>query len=167
MKKFKRVAVVVSMLSLVLAVVAGCGKKEVKEGVSFDKDVLTVVLAANPTTGYTWAASIDNEAMLTFVSDSYETAPQSEGAVGVGGFTTMTFKAVGPGTATVTLTYGQQWEGGNKGETRAVTVTIGDKNKIETASISDAVGETAVPADAVAPAQEAAPADPNAAAPAE
>ena len=75
---------------------------------------VTIVLDENPTTGYTWAYTIDNPQVLQYTSDSYAQNPAASGLVGVGGQHTYVFSAVGPGTAIITFSLGQQWSGGTK-----------------------------------------------------
>lgn len=124
----KKLLSLMTAVSLILALTVGCGSRTPTEGYDYKKDTLTVNLEANPTTGFTWGAAIADEAVLSFVSDCYE-APSTKTAIaGAGGFDTLTFKAVGEGTTTVTLTYAQQWEGGESSRVETLQIVVdGDK----------------------------------------
>ena len=91
----------------------------------------TIVLDENPTTGYTWAVSIDNLAVVRQFSDSYTPKQAPSGIVGTGGTHSYIFQAVSPGTAVITFELGQQWNGGQKGvETKKYTVTVNQDGTI-------------------------------------
>ena len=71
-----------------------------------------IALDANPTTGYSWQASYD-ENMLELVGgeSTYEPGEQAEeGAVGAGGVEYFRFKAVKTGETEITLVYKRPWE---------------------------------------------------------
>ncbi len=73
-------------------------------------DQLAVVLAGNPTTGYTWEQSAGAPAILQLAGEP-KFKPDSE-AVGAGGLVTTTFRAVGTGKTTLTLIYHRTFEPG-------------------------------------------------------
>ncbi|MBM3167568.1 MAG: protease inhibitor I42 family protein [Chloroflexi bacterium] len=69
----------------------------------------TITIESNPTTGYQWElAQTPNEAIVKFVKSDYE-APQN-GRPGQGGEEVWTFKAVGKGTAQISMRYVRSWE---------------------------------------------------------
>lgn len=69
----------------------------------------SLVLASNPTTGYQWqlVASPD-PAVAVLVTNAY--LPPSGNLIGAGGDEKWTFRAVGPGRASITLIYVRPWE---------------------------------------------------------
>jgi len=125
--------VVVLAAVLVLLVVAGCGTgapedEVLPEGpggevVLYAEDggsqvtldvgqVLVVVLASNPTTGYSWQVAEGTGTVLVQVGEVlYREAPQ-EGApmVGVGGTETFRFEAKAVGQTKLVLEYRRPWE---------------------------------------------------------
>ena len=70
---------------------------------------LTISLDANPTTGFEWqlAAPLD-EKVVALVKHAYQ--PPDNSTIGAGGTDVWTFKAVGPGSTTITLDYRRPWE---------------------------------------------------------
>jgi inhibitor of cysteine peptidase len=87
-------------------------------------DTIVISLPANPTTGYAWqqVPGLDGS-VVSFVSDDYEQAPASPNVVGAGGTETLTYKAVGEGTTTITLAY-QRAGDTTAAESFTVTVTV-------------------------------------------
>jgi predicted secreted protein len=129
----KKLTALLLCLILAVTVLAGCSKSSgVKEGADFSGNTLTVTLESNPTTGYTWEQSISNPSILEFTSDTYVSKTDSTGSAldGAGGYDHFTFKSLAEGTAVVTFTYGQNWEGGEKAETQSVTVEVDSKGNI-------------------------------------
>jgi inhibitor of cysteine peptidase len=72
--------------------------------------VFTIALEGNPTTGYTWEPLGMDEKLLARLGDAVF-QPESN-AVGAGGVISLRFKAVSPGSATLTLVYQRPWEKG-------------------------------------------------------
>ncbi len=71
-------------------------------------DILQIMLAENPTTGYTWAIVTNDEAVLR---PSDEPAYEAESdAIGAGGTRTFLFDAIGPGTSVLRLVNARQQE---------------------------------------------------------
>lgn len=69
-------------------------------------DVLQIMLAENPTTGYTWAVVTNDEAVLRPSDDpAYEAESD---AIGAGGTRTFLFDAVGAGTSVLRLVNARQ-----------------------------------------------------------
>jgi inhibitor of cysteine peptidase len=81
-----------------------------------------IALGSNPTTGYSWQESHDQN-MLELVKWNYEEA-STEGTVGAGGVEYFRFKALKAGQTEITMVYGRPWEGGETGETKVFTVYI-------------------------------------------
>lgn len=74
-------------------------------------DEFVVTLDSNATTGYKWQLSgKPNGKIVTFVKSIYN-AP-SQAIPGKGGTESWSFKAVGKGSATITLAYARPWERG-------------------------------------------------------
>ncbi len=71
-------------------------------------DMLQLMLAENPTTGYTWAIVTNDEDVL---APSGEPAYEVESsAIGAGGTKTFMFQAVAPGTSVLQMINAMQWE---------------------------------------------------------
>jgi inhibitor of cysteine peptidase len=82
--------------------------------------LMSVVLEANPTTGYRWDPIDLDEAVLTQVSGEFN--PPASDAVGASATQTLIFRAVAPGATTLTLGYARPWE---EGVEPAQTFTVG------------------------------------------
>jgi inhibitor of cysteine peptidase len=111
--KLIRTAVMMSFF-LVLALFSSCGTQGAQitdanngEQITIKSgDVITVTLASNPTTGYSWQViKIDNAILVQDGDHEYEQSPGSEGLVGAGGTETLRFKANGTGKTTLELGY--------------------------------------------------------------
>lgn len=96
--------------------------------ISFHGKQLTIILASNPTTGFSWEYKIADEKLLKFDQDDYQqeslpsTDETAEMMTGVGGADTFTFEGLSEGTTTITFDYAQHWDGGDKGDVTTVTV---------------------------------------------
>lgn len=88
--------------------ISACGKKVPTP------QTVTITLASNPTTGYSWQASQTEE--LFKIDSSYSEKEHPEGMVGVGGNETFTFTPLKAGKTEVTLTYARPWEGGEQSD---------------------------------------------------
>ncbi len=135
-------AILVLVAALIAVAAAGCGDNAGAAGGSLNLaagdngktftvkvgDTIKVVLTANATTGYSWAAKLSAEdaALLEQVGEPEYSTDSTEGPiVGSGGTATLTFKALAKGTAELALTYAQQFDAaGTPGETFNVTLTI-------------------------------------------
>ena len=84
----------------------------------------TIALDANATTGYNWSQTIGDKTVVTFVGNEYVAEVRDPQVAGGGGTDTFTFKAVGKGTTTITLTYARPWESVPPAQTRTITVTV-------------------------------------------
>lgn len=67
-----------------------------------------VILSANPTTGYTWALEIADEAVVSVTDDGI--APDSEELTGAGGMQRFELVGKAQGYTTVTFVYARSWE---------------------------------------------------------
>jgi inhibitor of cysteine peptidase len=135
------------MLTVLLAVLlfsaAGCGEAvplptpnvpsntltEADNGKTVNLNVgetLVVRLASNPSTGYTWETKDLDTQMLEQVGEAaFESPDTPPDLVGAGGILVRTFKALEPGTTTLTLVYHRPWETDVAPlQTFSVTVTV-------------------------------------------
>jgi inhibitor of cysteine peptidase len=79
-------------------------------------------LPSDPTTGHEWRiGGLPDPRIMALLNADYEAAPSSAPA-GSGGYQRWTFRAVGPGTATVRLDYGRPWAAPLKSTTFTVVV---------------------------------------------
>lgn len=132
---------------------AGCAKKAepavttspvadtgLSDNISSSGNVLTIWYDANPTTGYTWKCAISDESVLKLTDDRYventaDSAASGENGIitGAGGREVFTFNGLKKGNATITLTYAQQWKGGDTADTETIDVEVGDGGSITSA----------------------------------
>lgn len=73
-------------------------------------DTLTVQLASNPSTGYSWKVISDDAAVLAQVGEPQFDLGTKTPMPGAGGTETFTFLAKSKGTTTLTLLYARPWE---------------------------------------------------------
>ena len=74
-------------------------------------ETLVIRLASNPSTGYTWETKDLDTQMLEQVGEAaFESPDTPPDLVGAGGTLVLTFKALEPGTITLTLVYHRSWE---------------------------------------------------------
>lgn len=74
--------------------------------------LVSVMLCSNASTGYSWSAATISSAHLVLVSHRYSAGPF---AIGSAGAETWTFRVSARGQGHAVLSYGQPWEGGDKG----------------------------------------------------
>jgi inhibitor of cysteine peptidase len=87
-------------------------------------DPITITLEANPTTGYDWHLQPGlDEAVVSYVKQTYEQGAAASGLVGAGGEDVIEFKAVGAGTTSISLAYTQAGSGAGD-DTFEVDVTV-------------------------------------------
>ena len=92
-------------------------------------DTVKLVLDANPTTGFSWSKmdKVD-QSILKLEKNDYQQNANPGRMVGVGGKTTIVYRAVKPGTAKIDLTYMRPWEPDSKFNTDyTVTVKVVEK----------------------------------------
>ena len=109
---------IIIALALVL-LLAACGKEAPAP------QTVTVTLASNPTTGFSWQAAQSEE--LFKIESSYAGKDHPEGMVGVGGTETFILTPLKAGKTEVTFTYARAWEGGEQADQVVYTFEI-DKN---------------------------------------
>lgn len=127
----KRNLFVISLTILFLFGATACSSVSTTQGATSQGKNATIVLDENPTTGYTWAITIDNQNILSLANDSYVPTKTNDKIVGSGGFHTYIFQAKSPGIAIITFDLGQQWSGGEKGaKTKKFQVTVGQDGNI-------------------------------------
>jgi inhibitor of cysteine peptidase len=100
---------------LTVCLVAGCGT-EVKAYSDPEQTIETnvdnkfdIVLESNPTTGYSWEASYDQN-QLKLVDKIYEEIEGPEELLGAGGNEIFRFKALKSGETQITMSYKRSWE---------------------------------------------------------
>ncbi len=124
MKGFATVAVI-SML--VVSLIAGCSgavaytdpERVINTTVNQE---FTIALDSNPTTGYNWEVSYD-ENMLSLEKEEYNPDAKAPGLLGAGGTQYYRFKALKVGATEITVTYKRSWKTGYA-EQKAFTVDI-------------------------------------------
>lgn len=130
----------VLVVALVAAVAAGCSSASAAGGplklTQADNgkaytvkagDTIQVVIAGNPTTGFSWAADLSEEsaALLEQAGEpAYVQDTTDQAVVGAGGTYTFTFKAAAAGQATLRLVYARSWENVDPAQTFEVQLTI-------------------------------------------
>ena len=83
---------------------------------------VTVTLDSNVTTGYSWELKEIGDNNVLQKTDNKYIAPTG-GAIGAGGQEVWTFKALAPGTSTLTMDYSQPWAGGQK-DAKSFSLTV-------------------------------------------
>ncbi len=116
-----------------LAILAffGLSPKQAKPEVTIGNDGYAIVergvqfsFAANATTGYSWEQKTDGSSVK--LSKAFYTAPKDTGMVGVGGTQYYDYRAVKPGTTTITFTYQRAWENNPPAKTYVAVVVVAD-----------------------------------------
>ena len=87
---------------------------------------LTIVLCSNPSTGYAWDDPALDATVLELADRTYQAPDQGPlPIVGAAGGEVITIRGLAPGTAAVSLRYGQPWDGGAASEwTYRLQVTV-------------------------------------------
>lgn len=93
-------------LALMLALLAVPALAE--EGNAPSEPVVT--LAGNPTTGYTWMVTVEDEDIIAVVDEGFAANETEENMTGAGGYQRFTFEGKAEGYTTVTFAYGRSWE---------------------------------------------------------
>jgi inhibitor of cysteine peptidase len=86
-----------------------------------------IKVPSNASTGFTWSITGAPDPAVVSVVDAegnVEAAPNGNGAVGTGGSTILTFKAVASGTTTVTMTYARPSDPAANPEVTTFTVNV-------------------------------------------
>lgn len=77
-------------------------------------DTLTVTLASNPSTGFSWTAQTQIADPAVIQQTSHDTAGAASPMPGAAGTEIWQFTAVKAGTTAINADYGQPWPGGTK-----------------------------------------------------
>jgi inhibitor of cysteine peptidase len=87
---------------------------------------LQLSLGSNASTGYQWAEQMQISDPKVVVQTGHERITPTNGQAGAAGSDVWVLQATGPGTTTVSSTYGRPWDGGEKDAwTFTATVTVG------------------------------------------
>ena len=116
---------------LAMALFSSCGTHETNLTVADNGsqinaksgDVITLTLASNPTTGYSWQVMEINNIILTQVGDA-EYKSDGRNILGAGGMETFRFEAVGAGETMLELGYMRPWESVQPLETYSIQVIV-------------------------------------------
>ena len=143
----KKTVMTIVCAVLIMGLTAGCGNNaknpaeaqtpeaEEADEIAISGNQLVLTYDSNPTTGCSWIYQISDESVIKLADDEYvQDKINDDLAVGVGGHEIFTFKALKKGKAVIALTYGQQWKGGDKDETKYVNVEVDDDGNITSAS---------------------------------
>lgn len=89
-------------------------------------DDVQVILNGNPTTGYSWTATVGDKTVVQQQGDpAYAQESTDPSVVGAGGTYTFTFEAAAAGQTTLTLDYARSFEEGVAPiQTYSVTITV-------------------------------------------
>lgn len=79
-------------------------------------DTLSVTLASNPSTGYSWTAETQIGDASVVQQTSHVSVGPTSTMMGAPSAETWTFRALNAGTTTITTDYSQPWPGGVKAE---------------------------------------------------
>jgi inhibitor of cysteine peptidase len=77
-------------------------------------DTLQVSLASNSSTGFRWTPDMQITDAAVMVQAGHEVLAPTAGRPGAAGREVWALQAIGPGTTTVSTTYGRPWTGGEK-----------------------------------------------------
>ncbi len=127
----KRLLILVAMAMAAICMLAGCVgeiKTHTDSGQTIDigaNQEFVIALGSNPTTGYMWQVSHD-ENILELIESKYEMGKEAkQGLVGAGGVEYFRFKTLKTGKTEITLVYKRPWEEPTPQDvTKAFTVNI-------------------------------------------
>ena len=118
---------------IALAIFSGCQSNETvlseldngKQVAIQPGDIVSITLASNPTTGYSWQVIEIYEAVLTQKGEpEYKQNSGTQGLVGSGGTETFRFEALESGSTTLTLGYARPWESVPSLETFSISIIV-------------------------------------------
>lgn len=95
---------------------------------SFKSDSITIELKGNPSTGYTWEASLSSENVVEVSKDVKYLG--AEGMVGAPSMFYFTVSSVAYGNTVLTLEYKRPWEEKAPLEIKVYNITVDEKGKI-------------------------------------
>ena len=95
-----------------------------KEVILAPSGTLTISLVSNPSTGYSWdkEADISDPSVIEQTSHDYEASKVP--VVGAPGLQVWTFKALGPGTSTISMQYKSPTVSSKAAESYSLTVNV-------------------------------------------
>lgn len=96
--------------------------------ITTDGNKLTLMLQANPTTGYSWVADDAGSEMFKIEDDQYAENAHDEEMTGVGGTETFTISVLQSGTGGLIFEYKQDWDGGESDGKYNLNVTATEEN---------------------------------------
>ncbi|MBN2385860.1 MAG: protease inhibitor I42 family protein [Anaerolineales bacterium] len=129
--KLQTTIVLMAFLTLII-VISGCGPQQVTLDAAHnggqvsvrDNGLIVIRLPANPSTGYTWEPQDLDSGLFAQTGEPVFTSDNPD-LLGSGGIQVLTFRALRPGTATLTLVHHRPWETDVAPlETFTVTVTV-------------------------------------------
>ena len=85
---------------------------------------LEVLLASNPTTGFSWSVDEMDTTVLTKTSSDYKPQSQDPLVVGSGGHDEWRFTAIAPGRTPLKMVYARTWESKQPADTFELTVIV-------------------------------------------
>lgn len=91
--------------------------------VKTDGNAMEIALYSNPTTGYEWTASSEDEEAVKIVSDEFREGEHAAGIAGAGGVQVFHLEALKEGTSDVKIMYARPWENRIPLYTETFTVT--------------------------------------------
>ncbi len=135
-------------ITLILACLTGCQENNVQteettaltpetvqegnEEVRIEKDVVSITLNENATTGFTWSYVCEPEDMMAFDGEEYIQAETDEKLVGAGCLHMFVFKAQKAGEVSLTFNYARSWEDVEPIETKTYNFIIDEQLNIKT-----------------------------------
>ena len=120
-----------SLLVLLTACGASAASLQKTREVSFEGTELTVTLGTNKSTGYEWSFEIDGDCIQQSINKVFTIKPidgQATGLIHIG------FEGLSEGSAVITLTTPNGWDGSGSGDTYTVDVTVNADGTIASAS---------------------------------
>ncbi|MBO4318976.1 MAG: protease inhibitor I42 family protein [Treponema sp.] len=121
----KRLGFIVSGMALILmgTVFASCSSTQ------FKSSKKKIEMEGNPTTGYTWVYTIEDESIVCLEQKTkYLGSRNMSGAPSLFTYTVISLK---PGTTKITFEYKRPWEDKPAEKTKTYTVTVDERGKIE------------------------------------
>ena len=122
-------------LALLLTLPAACGASESSlrdtREVSFEGTELTVSLGTNKSTGYEWSFTIDGDCIRQSVNKVFTLTPIDGKATGV---IHIGFEGLSEGSAVITFTTPNGWNGAGDGDAYTVEVSVNADGTIADAS---------------------------------
>ncbi len=111
----KKITILSAGLLVLASALSSCSSRNIEIGPEDNGSILTIrkgqtlviSLESNPTTGYSWQPVFDAQHLEQVGEAEFD--PGSD-LVGAGGVETFRFKALEPGTTTLTLNYLRPWE---------------------------------------------------------